>query len=197
MGRIGVWVMTVAGLLTLAACAGHDPDLPPPDSRGSWRIIGLTDEASTSDCIGKPISPICAIETNIACLLRHDLELCRIGEVTPTFKEVPISQPRGNHKLHIWSANRLREETIPLYHKQSCLDPLAGGDIAVELSWLRCPGFRADDCRSDDREDRFTDQPGLNPFTFVVRGSGSNWQVVTRIPAMGVNLFWTGQCWER
>lgn len=189
----------MAGLLILAACAGHDPDLPPPDPRGSWRIIGLTDATSTSDCIGKPISPICAIETNIACLLRQDSELCRIGSAIIEgliFQGLPINQPRGYYKLHIWSANRLREEVIPPWRKQKCVASLAGGDIAVELSWLRCPGFRADDCRHDDREDRFTDQPGLNPFTFVVRGSGSNWRVVTRIPAVGHRPIWTGQCWE-
>jgi len=46
---------------------------------GSFRILTRDDSTSMSNCIGNPISPICAVETYMACQLRHIEGLCEIA----------------------------------------------------------------------------------------------------------------------
>ena len=50
-----------------------------PDPEGVWRIITQDDKTGTSDCIGEPVSPVCAIDTIRACGVRHKHELCLIA----------------------------------------------------------------------------------------------------------------------
>ena len=47
-----------------------------PDPEGVWRIITQDDKTGTSDCIGEPVSPVCAIDTVRACYERKQYELC-------------------------------------------------------------------------------------------------------------------------
>src|SRR3990172_7533843 len=42
-----------------------------------WRTLTFSDETTTSKCIGKPVTPICAVETFEACFKRSQIELCR------------------------------------------------------------------------------------------------------------------------
>jgi len=46
-------------------------DVPPPDE---MRFITTHD--ATSKCIGDPKTPLCAVETILACFARHDSDLC-------------------------------------------------------------------------------------------------------------------------
>ncbi|MBI3709765.1 MAG: hypothetical protein HY246_19120 [Proteobacteria bacterium] len=70
-------VVAIAALLAgPATAAPRDPDVPRPDPPGRWRVIDHTDEKSTSKCIGNPITPLCTVETDRACLLRKDDKLC-------------------------------------------------------------------------------------------------------------------------
>ena len=39
-------------------------------------VRSITAEAATSDCIGDPHTPLCAVETFLACTVRRDLDLC-------------------------------------------------------------------------------------------------------------------------
>ncbi|MGQ0664601.1 MAG: hypothetical protein ACT4P2_13695, partial [Pseudomonadota bacterium] len=70
-----------------------DSDLPPADLPHYWRAMDQTDVASTSKCLGNPITPLCAVEHIIACEVRRDDELCMIamgrgrGPSSPTPKD--------------------------------------------------------------------------------------------------------------
>ena len=48
-----------------------------PDPEGVWRTITPTD--STSDCIGDPVTPMCAIDTRWACFQWNRQDLCEIA----------------------------------------------------------------------------------------------------------------------
>jgi hypothetical protein len=66
-------------LLTLVACAEvTDADLPPLTEPGQWRYITQHEASTTSRCIGQPNSPLCAVETLLACFQRDAIELCRM-----------------------------------------------------------------------------------------------------------------------
>jgi hypothetical protein len=51
--------------LAAAAVAGEAWKADPP---GHWRKLTWDEKTTTSKCIGKPISPICAVETKLAYL---------------------------------------------------------------------------------------------------------------------------------
>lgn len=68
------FVIMLLGASSLQAQVIDDllADVPSPDE---WRFISSGD--STSKCIGDPKTPLCAVETVIACFARMDINLCR------------------------------------------------------------------------------------------------------------------------
>ena len=48
-----------------------------PDPEGVWRTITQTE--STSDCIGEPVTPMCAVDTRWACYQWNRQDLCEIS----------------------------------------------------------------------------------------------------------------------
>lgn len=64
-------------------------DPPPPNPPGEWRILAWTDQGSSSRCIGRPLTPLCAVETLLACFQRGRVELCRlVDDDTDTYASV-------------------------------------------------------------------------------------------------------------
>src|SRR5919204_386353 len=61
------------------------------DPKGSWRE--LTAERGTSACVGDPKTPICAVETVLACLQRGDWKLCEsaLPPGTEPFRSIGFS----------------------------------------------------------------------------------------------------------
>jgi len=55
-------------------------DLAKPDPPGRWRMIGYS--AATSPCIGQLTTPVCAVETLMACETQSNGELCRKARIT-------------------------------------------------------------------------------------------------------------------
>jgi hypothetical protein len=53
-------------------------DVPPVDPPDQWRTVGQNDATSSSRCIGQPTTPLCAVETLLACFQRGQLDLCRM-----------------------------------------------------------------------------------------------------------------------
>jgi hypothetical protein len=65
-----------AGLLVLVFVSPAFAQLPAVDPVGHYRLIGSPDR-SDSGCIGRPETPLCAVETLLACFARRDPALCR------------------------------------------------------------------------------------------------------------------------
>jgi hypothetical protein len=71
--------------------AGGDADLPAPDPPGHWRYITQDAERTTSQCIGDPKTPLCAMETVWACYVRNKAEFCAIvGVITDFVGTTPV-----------------------------------------------------------------------------------------------------------
>jgi len=66
----------VAGLLVVLMSCSAWAQLPAVDPVNQYRLIGPV-ERSDSRCIGRPETPLCAVETLLACFARRDAELCR------------------------------------------------------------------------------------------------------------------------
>ncbi len=66
--------LALLGLAAEARAQGPAPDIDP----AQIRFVSPTE--STSDCIGDPRMPLCALETLLACIARKELRLChRVG----------------------------------------------------------------------------------------------------------------------
>lgn len=97
-------------LLVPMGAEARDPDLPPADPKGGWHKITYDNATSTSPCIGKLETPLCAVDTMIAAELRGDQELyslSRIGKVQPTPWLQP-ENPNDWHKYRILSSGRFK-----------------------------------------------------------------------------------------
>lgn len=53
-------------------------ELPPLAQPGQWLYVTQDDDTSSSRCIGWPGTPICAVETLLACFQRDRQDLCRM-----------------------------------------------------------------------------------------------------------------------
>lgn len=60
------------------ALAEEFPELPPLAQPGQWNYVTQDDASSSSHCVGRPLSPLCAVETLLACFQRDRQELCRM-----------------------------------------------------------------------------------------------------------------------
>ena len=49
-----------------------------PDPEGVWRTVTQDDATSTSDCIGDLVTPLCAVDTVMACFARFQGKLCQL-----------------------------------------------------------------------------------------------------------------------
>lgn len=131
---------TLMALLALVGTAeAADPDLPPLDPPGHWRKLTRDDKTTTSRCIGRPVTPLCAIETLHACFVRNDKDLCRIANgyeppdfgVTVEFNETV--------RYRVVSAWRLRPQNVqPQNLGWDAKGTREIGDIELGVTEIRC-----------------------------------------------------------
>jgi hypothetical protein len=95
---------SLAAALALGACAGTGMDDFDP---AQIRIIAPTE--ATSTCIGDPRTPVCAVETFLACIERRDKRLCQRAVV---FDFSFAHSPAGT-RYQVLSSRILREEDVP------------------------------------------------------------------------------------
>jgi hypothetical protein len=62
-----------------ALANAEDVPLPPLTPKDQYLVLTQDDATSSSKCIGNPATPMCAVETVIACLARRKHDLCQIG----------------------------------------------------------------------------------------------------------------------
>lgn len=145
-----------------------DPDLPLPDPPGVWRKLTHDDATTDSRCIGNPKTPLCAIETYIACFLRREPDYCDIvgAGVRPL--------PQVGKALH-----QHEEYRIVYARRPSTLDPLdpttegtarwQPGDVLVGFMRRACfkRERRPDNCTLDVESDPL--------FVYILRKEGKDW----------------------
>jgi hypothetical protein len=73
--------LIIAVLLAAAALPALADDVPLPDltPKSQYLVMTQDDATSTSKCIGDPKTPMCAVETRLACFLRSRPDLCQIA----------------------------------------------------------------------------------------------------------------------
>ena len=159
----------------LPALAADDVPLPPITPVDGYFVMTQDDTTTSSKCIGDPKTPLCAVETVIACFIRGDDDLCRIGmglEKTPglTFLRLPPEI--------YWVVRRevLMEQTIPWRSHELDWRPgeasVQAGDIRIDVVEKVCSKgeFSHTACETDP------DVPAIS--TYIVRRRGDRWAVI-------------------
>lgn len=164
----------VLAVLALAAPAAAqraaDPDLPRADPRGYWRQVTLDPETTTSKCIGNLSTPLCAVETMVACRERHDWDMCAAASSSGwrPVVEGPVSRFFSRSRYRIAWTGRVTRRTlddIPWYH--SSAQP---GDLRIEVLLIPCTVHPGHDENCG---------PAIwGPIIHIVRRVDGNWRVV-------------------
>ena len=156
-----------------------------------WRVLDFKDAGSTSRCIGKPSTPLCAVETMEACITRAKWGLCeRIGYPP---KDLVEWEPSDYLRLYYYryrvvGSGVLGPADVPPGIKARDGTPLRPGDTALLLEWQGCPPIEScvretqgkssraygEGCRGLDLCSSYPD----NKVTYFLRRSAESWRVL-------------------
>jgi len=167
--------IVLALLLALPTPVLANGGKPRPEPPGIMRLMTFDDATSPSQCIGNPVTPLCAVETREACFLRHDPSpYAVIGEDAAYLAGKPLEQRRDAYTHYkIIDIEKLTEANIPaatrrLLVEQPDRDELwRPGDVRVHLDRQLCSLERGCGFWSCARR------------VFLTRRDGARWGVVT------------------
>ncbi len=160
-----VWGALFAAVLAAPPAWAHrDPDLPPIDGPKHWHKLTHDDATSTSRCLGRPDTPLCAVETVQACFMRRTDEYCRY---TPEFAQALKGLPpiRESRRYWVTAAERVSQTRTHKIFVGSYADPLPG-DVIIAVDIVAC--F---DGRCGKRLDL--------PIGYLLRKTEGGWRAVT------------------
>jgi|GEM_PF-2220833 hypothetical protein len=149
------------------------------DPPGVWRVMTQDDATSTSKCIGKPKTPICAVEMIEACFLRKRWSLCKavMGGNDILFRDSPErANDNQNVSKDITELYRfkyvglMRKNDIPPWETDTREGPKPRnwkpGDVKVIMSTRPC--FSGKCFPPND----------MPPVAYQVRQTGKTWMVI-------------------
>ncbi len=110
-----------------------------PDAAGTWRVV--TQTSASSDCIGDPRTPACALDTLAACIARRDAVLCDISTVRGyhIWKDHFLDlDPSGRRDLQyrIVAIKELGEDSLNWLEKAE--GEIMASDIRIVAAYREC-----------------------------------------------------------
>ncbi len=168
----------LAAIILAAAfpALAQDAPLPPLTPEGEYLVMTQDDSTSTSDCIGNPVTPLCAVETVIACFERGNDDLCRIGQgLAQNPGIVPEMETYGFLLYRVVRREVVTDRRFPWPPKRDLSDrpgelSVQAGDIRIDTVDKSCSEFMETPktCRST----------WGNRRTYIVRQEGDRWSVI-------------------
>lgn len=117
---MGILMLVFPPTISQATAGGNE-------SLGELRFLSPTD--ATSDCIGDPRTPLCALETFLACTARVEPKLClRVGVDDYSFQGKPRLLAKN---YYIVSTHIIREEDITEDLKGT--DWMVAGNVKITI----------------------------------------------------------------
>lgn len=152
MRRIAL-VLVAVSLVTAIGAGPTIAQLPNVDPIDQYRLIGPAGR-SDNRCIGRADTPVCAVETLLACFARRDTDLCRlvwsVGPVGLGFE--------GTEHLGYWWSYRIASVEAP-----------AGDEAVIAVAGRNC-GFQMEE------PDCFTTP--APPTRYRLRRTNGQWKVL-------------------
>lgn len=168
MSRLSrVSMVAIAVLVALLVAPGMSLAGGPQRTGKAPRWCTLTDseETTTSKCIGKPVTPICAVETLNACFKRKQIELCRMAVIngaSETF-DLSYSSPKSKTEYTIIKYQTIQHVPADLRD----VTWMKRGDVRIKTAERSCLLTR-DTCASERSMS----------FLYMTRRVGDRWFVV-------------------
>lgn len=129
----------------------------------------IAPNAATSGCIGQPTTPVCAVETLLACWVRGQPALCRAVAVSEARAADRIAGPRSSPEAEaqysIDRASTIRHEDVT--DDLKAVEWFKPGFVLVELVRRICP----------QTPQRCDDEP-WEEMQIIVRPEAGRWSVV-------------------
>jgi hypothetical protein len=121
-----------------------------PAAAEERRLLTLDNETSTSDCIGEPRTPLCAVETRMACSYHGRKDYCVAVEVDNA--HVAGLNPANPYSYagvadrwyEVLKQEVIDETNVRFLERGLKLPFLFLGDVAVWLQWTSC--WPEDEC---------------------------------------------------
>ncbi len=141
-----IGVIAIGGLVNGVAVAGERSTDSPwqiPRAKYPWFDVAFDEEHTTGTCVGRLISPRCAIETTFACLIRGG-ELCR--RVLGLEGASDYENKRSPNEIIRYRVGRTRNTRPKIWpdarDHPEYEEAWREGDLAVIVndSWCRLPG---------------------------------------------------------
>jgi hypothetical protein len=107
------------------------------DSAGAEeeKIKRITPTDADSACIGNPVTPLCAVETWIACHARDDLSLCRAVGQEPDW--IKPGRPPWTYEYVVERVHKIRPEDVTEELKDT--DWFRPGYFDIRIKERSCP----------------------------------------------------------
>ncbi|WP_300301286.1 hypothetical protein [Ferrovibrio sp.] len=145
-------VAVLLAFISVVASVTAAAQLPAVDPLGQYHLIGPAGR-SDSRCIGRPETPLCAVETLLACFARRDTALCRA--VWPPAATLDFAG--ASHIRYWWS------------YRVAAAEQFSPDEAVIAIAGRNCGLVSAEpDCRT-------TPAP---PTRYRVQRRGNAWQVV-------------------
>lgn len=175
-------LLVAAAILALAAVAANAADpaadvpLPPITPKGQFLVMTKDDATSTSKCIGNPVTPMCAVETVLACNVRGIDELCRIGMGLKTYPKYNFG-PSLPEIYRVVRREILTDRRFP-WRPDKDLDERPG-EISLQAGDIRIDLFEKDCWHDTISPTACTTDPDIpSRVAFIVRRQGDRWAVI-------------------
>jgi len=130
-----------------------------------WRTLTDSEETTTSKCIGKPVTPICAVETLKACFKRSEIALCRIASFNgESEKFEKLGPPFRGYKTEYTIIKYQTIRRVPANLRN--VGWIKRGDVDVHITVRSCPLTR-ETCAGEPTQS----------FAYMTRHVGDRWLV--------------------
>jgi len=164
-----------AALPARAGDARPDVPLPPITPVDGYFVMTQDDATTSSNCIGNPVTPMCAVETVMACHVRGNDDLCRIGQGLERNSDIIIG-PLPPEIYWVVRREVLTEQTLPWPPYEMEDRPgepsVKAGDIRIDVVDKSCRKGKISHSACETEYD-------IPPIVaYIVRRQGSRWAVV-------------------
>jgi len=179
-------LLAAAGLLVLAITPAHAADdvpLPPLTPKGQFFVMTMDDATSSGKCIGRPITPMCAVETMLACYVRGKDDLCRIGQGLEKDSGI-VTGPLSPMiywvvRREVLTDRRFPWRPGPREGRRGELS-MKPGDVRIDIYMKDCPGQIIPAACTIDVTGYVSPR-----IAYIVRRYGDHWSVVDWRPPYG------------
>jgi hypothetical protein len=168
-------LVLLGSILAASPLRAEDSPVPPVTPMGQYFALTYDNATSSSKCIGDPKTPLCAVETIMACRMRAEIDLCRIAMDLKSSEQInPVVQRWPARIYRVSRAEVLTDRTFPWRPSRRLKwrpgeISMKAGDIRIDIVEHWC---------HDEMTRAACDPASTGTKTYIVRQIGDRWAVI-------------------